>query len=108
MVRAVAGDSDATTWQVRLRLRRKAATTSRGSRKQRRLKDRAAARLVAARVEEGLRLQLARTLVMAAIVGASDQWLCMGGAAVEGYRRQGRGGGYGKEVATVGCSGCSG
>ncbi|RZR76083.1 hypothetical protein BHM03_00000705 [Ensete ventricosum] len=33
MVRAAAGDNDATTWQVRLRLRRKTAT-SRGSRKQ--------------------------------------------------------------------------
>ncbi|RWW42562.1 hypothetical protein BHE74_00051882 [Ensete ventricosum] len=33
-VRAGAGDSDATTWQVRLRLRRKAVAASRGSRKQ--------------------------------------------------------------------------
>ncbi|RWW25443.1 hypothetical protein BHE74_00003627 [Ensete ventricosum] len=33
-VRAAVGDNDVTTWQVRLRLKRMAAATSRGSRKQ--------------------------------------------------------------------------
>ncbi|RWW12952.1 hypothetical protein GW17_00023361 [Ensete ventricosum] len=42
------------------------------------------------RQRRGVVTTVARTLVVAAIVGVGDRWLCVGGAAAEGCKRQGR------------------